>query len=154
MCSCYFRIIHSKNLTVNYCESKYNLQWQCTTNNDHIRLYLELRTHLDLDLQHGSLCFFWAKSFGSILFILQGFIRGFAGWRLWWGHRPPFPPLSNIYIVDWLVELEELLNFGAPAFPEVRSALAANRDLIDGPSPVSVLSLPLLRPGVCCKIGL
>lgn len=56
--------------------------------------------------------------------------------------------------VDWLVVLEELFNFRAPAFPEVRSALAANRDLIDGPSPVSVLSLPLLRPGVCCKIDL
>lgn len=55
---------------------------------------------------------------------------------------------------DWLVGLEELFNFRAPAFPEVRSAVAANRDLIDGPSPVSVLSLPLLRPGVCCKIGL
>lgn len=53
-----------------------------------------------------------------------------------------------------LVAGEELFHFGAPAFPEVRSALAANRDLIDGPSGVSVLSLPLLRPGVCCKIGL
>lgn len=61
---------------------------------------------------------------------------------------------SSCSRVDWLVGLEELFNFRAPAFPEVRSALAANRDLIDGPSPVSVLSLPLLRPGVCCKIGL
>lgn len=78
-----------------------------------------------------------------------------------------FQSFQSIYIVgllcstaqtysraDCLVGLEELFNFRAPAFPEVRSALAANRDLIDGPSPVSVLSLPLLRPGVCCKIGL
>lgn len=66
----------------------------------------------------------------------------------------PFIPSKRYNRTDWLVELEELFNFRAPAFPEVRSALAANRDLIDGPSPVSVLSLPLLRPGVCCKIGL
>lgn len=65
-----------------------------------------------------------------------------------------FPSSAAYSGVDWLVGLEELFNFRAPAFPEVRSALAANRDLIDGPSPVSVLSLPLLRPGVCCKIGL
>lgn len=65
-----------------------------------------------------------------------------------------FPPPAACSRVDGLVGLEELFNFRAPAFPEVRSALAANRDLIDGPSPVSVLSLPLLRPGVCCKIGL
>lgn len=66
------------------------------------------------------------------------------------------PPSSSSRYnrTDWLVELEELFNFRALAFPEVRSALAANRDLIDGPSPVSVLSLLLLRPGVCCKIGL
>lgn len=70
-------------------------------------------------------------------------------------HSPPPTASSQTYSrVDWLVGLEELFNFRAPAFPEVRSALAANRDLIDGPSPVSVLSLPLLRPGVCCKIGL
>lgn len=64
------------------------------------------------------------------------------------------PPFLKCSRVEWLVGLEELFNFRATAFPEVRSALAANRDLIDGPSTVSVLSLLLLRPGVCCKIGL
>lgn len=73
---------------------------------------------------------------------------------LWLGRTSLLHLLSAYSRVDWLVGLEELFNFRAPAFPEVRSALAANRDLIDGPSPVSVLSLPLLRPGVCCKIGL
>lgn len=58
----------------------------------------------------------------------------------------PSPLLSQTYSrVDWLVGLEELSNFRAPAFPEVRSALAANRDLIDEPSPVSVLS-PFIAP--------
>lgn len=66
----------------------------------------------------------------------------------------PRPSFCKVQSADGLVGLEKLFNFRAPAFPEVRSALAANRDLIDGPSPVSVLSLPLLRPGVCCKIVL
>lgn len=42
--------------------------------------------------------------------------------------------------------MKNCLYFRAAAFPEVRSALAANRDLIDGQSPVSVLSLPLPLP--------
>lgn len=74
---------------------------------------------------------------------------------LYTGRSPSLvSPPTTCSRLDGLVGLEELFNFRAPAFPEVRSALAANRDLIDGPSPVSVLSLPLLRPGVCCKIGL
>lgn len=92
------------------------------------------------------LCRTLFSCFYIILFI--GYLYIFC-WKI-----PPPPFSERCGRSDWLVELEELFNFQAPAFPEVRSALAANRDLIDGPSPVSVLSLLLLRPGVCCKIGL
>lgn len=80
----------------------------------------------------------------SILFIFNVFFKRYCRIVCSGKDTTPSLLLSRTYSrVDWLVGLEELFNFRAPAFPEVRSALAANRDLIDGPRPVSVLSLSL-----------